>query len=227
MKTVTKPSGIKGLAPWDRPREKLHYLGAATLSDAELLAILIGSGTRGFSVVELCKRLLSSLDDDFQRLKDITVEELCKFKGIGEARAVMLLAVIEVAARLNAPSRPLVHLVDPGAVVELLRPVFRQTDERQYVLVLLNARQELLATCELTNGPGGLPDIAAMIRLATDAGAKHVVLACNDAYRDHKSFSKAEKSLSREFKAGAEMLGVKLDAFLLVRETGHYTFEMD
>src|ERR1700744_1036595 len=92
---------IKAWAEEDRPREKLSSQGRRTLTDAELIAILIGSGNRDESAVELSKRILHHYDNDLNNLGKATIEELCKFRGIGEAKAISIIAALEVGRRRN------------------------------------------------------------------------------------------------------------------------------
>ena len=90
---------IKNWSQDDQPREKLRDKGKATLSDAELLAILIGSGTRNESAVELCKRILASVDNNLNALGKLSMKQLMEFKGIGEAKAITIIAALELGRR--------------------------------------------------------------------------------------------------------------------------------
>ena len=90
---------IKNWSQDDQPREKLRDKGKATLSDAELLAILIGSGTRNDSAVELCKRILASVDNNLNALGKLSMKQLMEFKGIGEAKAITIIAALELGRR--------------------------------------------------------------------------------------------------------------------------------
>jgi DNA repair protein RadC len=96
-----EPGGIKGWEPELRPREKLMEQGRARMEDAELVAMLIGSGSRRESAVDLARRILASVDDDLQRLAELTVDELCRFPGVGIAKALSIISSMELAARLQ------------------------------------------------------------------------------------------------------------------------------
>lgn len=100
MELVEAPKGVKALATYDRPREKLHALGAAALADYELLAILLCTGTSELSVLDLCKKIMRSVKHDPKRLLVKSAAELCKFPGIGVAKAATLMAALELGRRV-------------------------------------------------------------------------------------------------------------------------------
>jgi DNA repair protein RadC len=100
MEVVKDPKGMKAIAEYDRPREKLHALGAASLSHAELMAILLCTGSSELSVLDLCKRIMKSIKNEPGRLLSRTVEDFCRFPGIGVAKAATLLAALELGRRI-------------------------------------------------------------------------------------------------------------------------------
>src|SRR5579885_584235 len=95
----SQPMNIKSWSPEDRPREKLLLKGTSALSDAELIAILIGSGTAKLSAVEVGKKVLSHVDHNLDNLARLSIKELMKAKGIGEAKAVTIVAAMELGRR--------------------------------------------------------------------------------------------------------------------------------
>jgi DNA repair protein RadC len=99
MKVVKDPTGVKALAEYDRPREKLHALGAGKLNNAELLAILLCTGSSELSVLDLCGKIMKSVKDDPSRLLTRTAEDFCRFPGIGVAKAATLMAALELGRR--------------------------------------------------------------------------------------------------------------------------------
>lgn len=100
MEVLKDPKGIKVMAEYDRPREKLHALGADKLSNVELLAVLLCTGSPGSSVLDLCKHIMHSVEDEPARLRERTAEELCRFPGVGAAKAATLLAAMELGRRV-------------------------------------------------------------------------------------------------------------------------------
>lgn len=105
MELVKDPKGMKAIAEYDRPREKLHALGAGTLSNAELLAILLCTGSSELSVLDLCRQIMKSVKDEPSRLLNRTADEFCKFPGIGVAKAATLLAALELGRRAFAAAQ--------------------------------------------------------------------------------------------------------------------------
>ena len=103
MKVVEDPKGMQAIPTEDRPREKLHAFGAASLSNAELLAILFCTGSSELSVLDLCRRIMGSVKDDASRLTLRTTEDFCRFKGVGAAKAATLLAALELGRRAFTP----------------------------------------------------------------------------------------------------------------------------
>ncbi|MEN0057153.1 MAG: UPF0758 domain-containing protein [Mucilaginibacter sp.] len=99
MEVVKEPKGMKALAEYERPREKLHALGARALKAEELLAILLCTGTSEISVLDLCKKITRSLQGDLSALPEMTAEQLCSFPGIGVAKAATLMAALELGRR--------------------------------------------------------------------------------------------------------------------------------
>jgi len=190
---------IRELPPMERPREKLRYRGPGALSDAELLAILFGSGSKGLPVSEICDNLLRKVK--WSAMVTADADTLCKVKGIGEAKAMILLAVVELARRLGKPA--LVRLKDAAALYGVLWPLFEQATELRYILVLLTADRELLATADAGNV---LPELTWVTGLASEAGAKKIVLARNG----WGAFSNAEGRYAEKLKTAAGVLSIVL-----------------
>ena len=106
IEVVKDPKGVKALADYDRPREKLHALGARALKPEELLAILLCTGTTEVSVLDLCKKIMRSLQGEVSGLLEMTAEQLCGFPGIGVAKAATLMAALELGRRAYLPAKP-------------------------------------------------------------------------------------------------------------------------
>jgi DNA repair protein RadC len=194
---------VKLLPPLERPREKLRYRGPQALSDAELLAILFGSGSKGLPVSEICDNLLREVQ--LEQLAEADVERLCKVKGIGEAKALIIMAVAEISRRLTKKTG--VILKDNTAVYELLRPSYEQATELRYILVLLTTEKELLATAD---AGAVLPEISWVTGLAVEAGAKRIVLGRNG----WRAFSNAEGRYAEKLKAALAVLGIVFEGLM-------------
>lgn len=155
---------INQWAEADRPREKLLSHGAEALSDAELLAILIGSGTTKETAVDLMKRVLADCDNNLNTLGKLSFRDLTAYKGIGEAKAVTILAACELGRRrafAKAAERP--DLGSATAIYNYLHPKIGELDTEEAWLLLMNHSFKLLKTMRLSHG--GLTETAIDVRL--------------------------------------------------------------
>lgn len=209
---------VKMLAPLDRPREKLHYLGAGTVSDAELLAILIGSGTRDTPVLALCEQLLEALDQELDLLAEMTVEELCRFRGIGEAKAITLMAAIELADRINRSAKGKTRLKDEVTIADFFRPGYTGFTELQYLLVLMNPRRNLVKVGTFPDKPGTLPKVPAVIQMASEAGAARIAIVRNQVPEQPEEFTAEERKFYKALTATASVLSIMVDSMLIVTD---------
>lgn len=179
------------------------YQGAQTLSDEELFAVLLGSGTPKYPLHEICGNLARH---ELQAIAQMDLKALCAFKGIGPAKATVLLAAAEYCRRTN-DSRTMVR--DEQACYKILRPLLARATELQYILLLVSSRRELLAFSEVGTV---LPDITKITQLAIDAGAKRIVLARNG----WPAFSNAECRYLCELQAACAALGILCEGLMAV-----------
>lgn len=204
----------------DRPREKLRYRGAGAVSDAELLAILLGSGSRFLPLMTICDAILDLLDHDLKRLSEVSIEDLCRIKGVGETTALRLLASLELAARICRPVLVGPELKTEAAVAGLVWPYFEGVEKRGFILVLLDERRILLATCELLLNEMGLPDIDHLVKIIAESGAVFVSMTTN-----HLRFSGQEEDFLRNvLPAAIHMLGAELEYILVIGKNGLLNF---
>lgn len=188
----------------ERPREKLQYQGVNALSDEELLAILLGSGTPKVPLNQICANLLG--DYQMSAIAEMDMKTLCGFKGIGPAKATILLAVTEFCRRTQL-NRQL--LKDVQACYGVLRPILNEADQLQYILLLISSGRELLAFCEAGSV---LPDIGWIMRLACKAGAARILLGRNG----WPAFSNTESRYLGELQAASAALGIICEGLMAV-----------
>lgn len=198
---------IKTLPLMERPREKLQLLGPQALSDAELLAILFGKGNRNLPVSKICDDLLAQIS--LKELPESDLKQLCETKGIGEAKALTLLAVVEIAKRLT--SVPLLRLANHEAVAAYVRPILANSDGLSYLLLVMTADRELLAICEFGSV---LPDLPRALRLATESGAKRIQLVRNGWLQ----FSRTEYQFMRNLEPACSAMGIIAYEMLAINE---------
>lgn len=142
---------VKEIPASDRPRERLLKYGVRALSDHELLAIILRTGTKNLSVLDLAKRVLIEFQN-LNRLNEATVTELKKIKGIGEAKAIEILAAIELGRRINLPVTPKLVLSNPYQSYSYLKEIIQNESQEHLVCVYLNTQSEAIATKTISIG---------------------------------------------------------------------------
>lgn len=182
MSQPSKKITIKDWDVSDRPREKLHQHGASYLSNAELIAILIGSGSPKESAVDLMKRVLQSVDNNLLKLHKMPLEHLVKFNGIGMAKAVIIKAALELSKRLGQ------HQKDKSPVLNYSKLVYEQIrhelallDHEEFWVLYLNQSSKLLEKFRLSQGgiTQTVVDIRLALKRAFEVGATALILVHN------------------------------------------------
>ena len=176
------------------PREKLRARGAAALSDVELLAILFGSGIQAMPVLPMCIALMQKAENSLDNLSVMPLNELRMVRGIGPAKALVLIAAMELSERRLRQRVGSLVFSDHDAVNQLLAAYFKGKDYLIYLLVMLNANQEMLATKELRLGKNGLPAIKAVMICSLETGAAAIMICRNNFPLNDEQLN-AEKGL--------------------------------
>ena len=183
---------MKQWKPLDRPREKLIQNGKTTLSDAELLSILIGTGNRKESAVDLARRILGSFDNSLTRIARAPVTELTKFEGIGKVKALIIVTALELGQRRNGELRvPKPRIVSSQSVYDLMQPVIGELNHEEFWILYLNGANRVEARIQLSKGgmTATLVDVRLVFKLAmqharnilSDSAAGNV---CQPVHRD-------------------------------------------
>lgn len=210
----TEVTNIKDLPVADRPRERLLKFGANTMPNAELIAIILGSGSKTFPLAAICKSLMDHLGNNLFNLRNLNVKDISKVNGIGEVKAITLLAALELGKRSLRPGQP-VCLADDESIEQFISRYFTTDKSLQYHLIMLNNRDELLATSELATNKGGLPDITSLMRMTLDAGAA-VILLCRNNLKLPALFYNQEKAFIIQLDAAASMFKIKFRGLLVI-----------
>ncbi|MFD1160835.1 MULTISPECIES: RadC family protein [Hwangdonia] len=223
-----KPSSfsIKNWAQDDQPREKLLYKGKTALSDAELVAILIGSGNREESAVALCKRILASADNNLSELGKLSVEQLMQFKGIGEAKAITITAAMELGRRRRGEEALRKNKITSSAsVFELMQPIIGELQHEEFWIIYLNNSNKVIQKNQLSKGgiTGTLVDIRLVLKNALQVGATGLILAHNHPSGTLKP-SEADKQITNKLKVAAESLDIKVLDHLIITEKAYFSF---
>ncbi len=217
---------IRYWAEDDRPREKLIAKGKTALSDAELLAIIIGSGSRDESAVDLSKRILFSVGNNLNALGKLSVAQLTKFKGIGQVKAISITAAMELARRRREHEIPVLDKVgSSSSIFELMQPVIGELPHEEFWSIFLNNSNKILAKSQISKGgiTGTLVDVRLVFKTALEIGATSIVLCHNHPSGALKA-SEADRQITRKLKAAGEQLDIKILDHVIVTETGWFSF---
>lgn len=217
---------IKHWASGDRPREKLIQKGKLALSDAELLAILLGTGTQKESAVDLSKKILSSTQNNLNILGKLSLKQLTTFKGIGEAKAITIIAAMELGRRRRSEEAvEKVKITSSNSVYELLQPLIGELDHEEFWIIYLNNSNKIIEQFQISKGgiTGTLVDVRITLRKALEVGAVSLILAHNHPSGNFNP-SEADKQLTRKLKIAAESLDIKILDHLIVTEKSYFSF---
>lgn len=217
---------IKSWAEDDRPREKLLAKGKQALSDAELIAILIGSGSRAESAVELSKRILASIHNNLSALGKLSVTDLTKFKGIGEAKAISIITALELGRRRRLEEAlELPKITSSKAIFEIMQPLIGELHNEEFWIVYLNNSNKVLHKSQLSSGglTGTVVDVRLVFKKAVELNSTAIILCHNHPSGNTKP-SDADIQLTKKMKLGGETLDVKVLDHLIITEKTYYSF---
>jgi DNA repair protein RadC len=213
----------------DRPREKLVEKGTSALSDAELIGILIGSGTVSMSAVDLSREILASVNNDLHKLSLLTVKELQKFKGIGEAKAITIVSALELGRRRKeqeAIQRP--RLTCSKDAYELLKSDLLYLPHEEFWIIYLNSSSFVLKKQKI--GQGGMTGTVADPRIAFKSAIEHsaaAILLAHNHPSGNTNPSKADIELTSKFKECGRILDIHVSDHLIITDNGYYSFADD
>lgn len=217
---------ISGWAEEDRPRERFIAQGARYLSHAEILAILLGSGSHRQSALSLAKGVLSAFEQDLRALSDARITELMHFQGIGQAKAVTLMAAFELGRRVHAsPSTEKQNVQDSRAAYTILRPKFGKIAHEEFWILFLNNANAVIAVRQLSKGgiTGTVVDIRLLLKYALEWGAVGLIVAHNHPSGQLKP-SRSDIALTQKLLKAAAALDIKLLDHLIITESSYFSF---
>ena len=217
---------IKEWSEEDRPREKLLQKGHRVLSNAELIAILIGSGNQQESAVALSKRMLASVDTNLNELGKLSITDLMDFKGIGEAKAVSIIAAMELGKRRRGEAAlKQKKITSSSSVFEFMQPIIGDLPHEEFWIVYLNNSNRVLQKSQLSKGgiTGTLVDIRLVLKNALQLGAVGIILAHNHPSGTLRP-SQADKQLTQKLKNAGNSLDIKVLDHLIITEKAYFSF---
>lgn len=218
---------IKHWSEDDKPREKLMLKGKSVLSDAELIAILIGSGSRNESAVSLSKRILQSVNNNLNALGKLSLKQFMEFKGIGEAKAVTIAAALELGKRRREQALPdFFKITSSKAVFEIMQPLIGDLLHEEFWVLYLNNANKVIYKAQLSKGgiTGTVVDVRLIFKLALEHNATSIILSHN-----HPSgklvASDADKEITKKLTFAGEQLDIKVLDHIIITEKGYLSFQ--
>ena len=211
----------------DRPREKMASLGAEALSSAELLAILIGSGSTEECAVSLMRRILADCNGSLQRLGEMSVQELCEYKGIGPAKAITILASCELGRRRaneSAAGRP--RMNSAQEIYKHTRSLLEGKPTEEFWVVLMNQNLRLLDTVCISKGgiTSTVADVRLILREALLRKAPNIAVLHNHPSGNPKP-SRIDDALTERIHAAADTMDIKLIDHIVVGDNEYYSYQ--
>ncbi|CAM1346408.1 RadC family protein [Tenacibaculum crassostreae] len=221
-----KKISIKSWALDDRPREKLLLKGKRVLSDAELIAILIGSGNREESAVDLAKRILLSVNNDLNALAKLSVEELMKFKGIGEAKAISIVTALEFGKRKQFDDKTSIPKISSSIdVANIMQPLIGDLQHEEFWVLYLNNSNKVLAKHQLSKGgfTATLVDVRLIYKRALELSSVGLIV-CHNHPSAKLEPSQLDIELTKKIKQAGVTLDIKLLDHLIITEKAYFSF---
>lgn len=217
---------IKDWSQDDQPREKLRDKGKAALSDAELVAILIGSGNRDESAVALCKRILASVDHNLNELGKLSIQQLMTFKGIGEAKAITIAAAMELGRRRRIEEAvEKQKITSSKSVFDLMVPILGELPHEEFWIIYMNNSNKIIQKTQQSKGgiTGTLVDVRLVLKTALEVGATSLILVHNHPSGTLKP-SQADQQLTQKLKIASESLDIKVLDHVIITEKAYFSF---
>ncbi len=217
---------IKAWAEEDRPREKLLSKGRSALSDAELIAILIGSGNRNETAVELSKKILKSIDNDLNKLGKLSVKELMQFNGIGEAKAISIVAALELGRRRKNTDNQLKKTIKSSKdVFEEVIGVMSDLPHEEFWVLFLDRRNAVIKKSNISKGgvSGTVADAKIIFKEAMQLLASAVILCHNHPSGNLKP-SDADIQLTKKMKEIGYLVDVPVLDHLIITDKSYFSF---
>jgi len=222
----SKPLNIKDWNPEDRPREKLQLKGTSALSDAELIAILIGSGTTNLSAVEVSKKVLLHGSNNLNELAKLSVKDLMKIKGIGEAKAITIVAALELGRRrkeTDTEEKP--KITTSKDAFDQLKSELMDLPHEEFWVLLLNRAHRVIKKKRVSEGgvSGTVADPKIIFKMALEELASGIVVAHNHP-SGNLTASQSDISLTKKLQEAGKFLEVQLLDHLIIAGQKYYSF---
>ncbi|WP_449398233.1 RadC family protein [Chryseobacterium wanjuense] len=220
---------IKFLAEDDRPREKFLLKGKNSLSDSELLAIIMGSGSRDETAVELARRILTSVNNNWHQLSLLSIKDLMKFKGVGEVKAISIATALEIGRRRASqeiPEKPVIS--NSHNAYQIFRNHLSDLRTEEFWAVFLNQSNRVIHLAQLTQGGinQSIVDIRILFKTALDHYSTGIVIAHNHPSGNLKA-SREDIEITQKIKEAGKLLNIQLLDHLIITQNSYFSFSDD
>lgn len=224
-----RDSGFLNIKRWaaeDRPREKLLLKGISALSDAELIAILLGTGTASVNAVDLAKAVLQSVDNNLDDLARLSVNDLMKLKGIGQAKAITIVSALELGRRrkkMNGSEKP--KIINSQEAYQLMKGELTDLPHEEFWVILLNRANRLIKKQKISLGGvhGTVADPKIIFKLALEELASVIIVAHNHP-SGNPAPSQPDIDLTQKLKASGKLLDINLADHLIIAGKEYFSF---
>lgn len=226
MEIIEQRLSIKFWAEEDRPREKLSTKGKHNLTDAELLAIVIGSGNSTQTAVELAKHILSNCNNSLEELGRKTIQDLTKFRGIGEAKAISIVAALELGKRRqHTDSKKIERISCSNDIFRIMQPKLSDLNYEEFWIITLNRNNKIIQSKKISRGgvAGTVADAKIIFNIALQDLASSIILIHNHPSGNTKP-SEQDIALTKKIKQAADTLDIALLDHIIVAKNDYYSF---
>ncbi|MBV8326591.1 DNA repair protein RadC [Chryseobacterium sp.] len=217
---------LKFLAEDDRPREKFLQKGKNSLSDSELLAIIMGSGSREESVVELARKILSSVNNNWHQLGLLSIKDLMKFKGIGEAKAISIIAALEIGRRRAGQEIPEKTVIgNSNDAYLILKNQLSDLRTEEFWAIFLNNSNKVVHISQLTQGgiSQSVVDVRVLFKIALDHFSTGIIIAHNHPSGSLKP-SREDVHITQKIKEAGMTLSIQLLDHIIITQDSYFSF---
>ncbi len=224
--TLNKHLTIKAWAEDDRPREKLISKGRQALSDAELLAILLASGSKDETAVQLAQRMLNENGNSINKLAKLQLNDLKKYKGVGEAKAVTIAAALEIGRRrTNEQGEEKTQITSSNVAYQLFNSVLSDLPHEEFWILFLNRNNRVIKKSPISKGgvSGTIVDVRLILKPAIECLASGIILGHNHPSGNLKP-SQEDIHLTQKVKQSAKLIDIALLDHLIIGDQNYYSF---
>lgn len=216
---------IKNWSEDDKPREKLAANGRETLSNAELLGILLGNGTRSKSAVDLARDILKLADNDLNKLAKLSIKELCQINGIGPAKAITIVAAIELGGRRKQAKQTDSSITSSKDAYDIFGPLLQDKEYEEFWVLLLKQNNAIIKTHKIGEGgiTGTVADPKRIFKAALEHNATRIIL-CHNHPSGNLIPSPDDNRLTEKLRLAGKQLDIEIIDHIIVSTTGYYSY---